>query len=387
MIDFKTLAMSATITGKDEWRANVLNAWHTSRSPGEDTPEELIQIDAPISEVCGGGIIRFTVPILFREILATYRDHQMWARTSRVDDLTKVWPITYYMSDEDIKSIRELALGMERDLRSGMNQDSYRYSLPLGYMTTLTCRFSIRSLIRIVQDFRLIASEYPRIHDPAAVFAELVRHELNGIGVPNEIINSYKPTKVWRRMGPERHKVAMRIADYIMIRRPMKIALRAQLVRHRSLSIRDSLPNLCDQENGAGILTRPISTPIDVEVMAHLDTWTDLISKRNCWVAQRDLWADLVDDVNKYTSSGRSMELPCKEGHCPFEADAMARIRREDPNPPCPRHINLSARAKEAIPNYWSERRELNSIMLDYMARTGKPAEFWRHEVLRLNAD
>ena len=60
-------------------------AWELSRSPDDATPlDTILSIDAPVNEI-PSVVLSIECTILEREIFASFRDHVMWARTSRVD--------------------------------------------------------------------------------------------------------------------------------------------------------------------------------------------------------------------------------------------------------------------------------------------------------------
>ena len=61
-------------------------AWELSRSPDDKTPlDTILSIDAPVNEV-PSIVMSVECTILEREIFASFRDHVMWARTSRRHD-------------------------------------------------------------------------------------------------------------------------------------------------------------------------------------------------------------------------------------------------------------------------------------------------------------
>ena len=60
-------------------------AWELSRSPDDTTPlDTILSIDAPVNEV-PSVVLSVQCTILEREIIASFRDRVMWARTSRVE--------------------------------------------------------------------------------------------------------------------------------------------------------------------------------------------------------------------------------------------------------------------------------------------------------------
>ena len=82
-------------------------AWELSRSKDDETPlKRILSIDAPVNEI-PSLVLNIECTILEREIFASYRDHVMWARTSRVDNplefRTDPWFYTYMDELDSLK--------------------------------------------------------------------------------------------------------------------------------------------------------------------------------------------------------------------------------------------------------------------------------------------
>jgi hypothetical protein len=136
--------------------SQIMHAWNYSR-PNETATdwEGVAKTDVPVNEFARFQV-RMEIPILLREWLVTFRDHVIWARTSRVDDLTS-WPI--YRNVSDLTIIREAYNRMIKDRRK--DQDHFRMHLPLGYMTGISASLSLRSWVKLVKSARATAARMP----------------------------------------------------------------------------------------------------------------------------------------------------------------------------------------------------------------------------------
>lgn len=308
--------------------------WRASRS--QDTPVDGVRlVDAPVNDF---PVVTLAVEctIAEREVFTSMRDHVLWARTSRVDN-----PLEFIVdpcfNSKDYEVHRD---DMREDLNNGKSQDEYRMHLPLVAMTSFTCQISMRSLIKIWYVFcdlcdDAIADEESAMYGVAA----------------NEIMKIIEHTGYKDAIGhiksidlfPEIEIGAGgRIGDMLSVYVPViPVALRAQVVRHRSLFVKDGIGDVL---RNAGDYV--IGNTIPMQVSADVETWRGIISKRQCWLAQHDLWKPIVDQVAGVM--GNMHMLPCSAYHgksvCPYEKDAELRYTSADPNPPCPMHAYLTDR-------------------------------------------
>jgi hypothetical protein len=82
---------------------------------------------------------------------------------------------------------------------------------------------------------------------------------------------------------------------------------------------------------------------VNVQVSGLMEDWHEVISKRSCWIAQYDLWSELLNQASSFFEDKQDL-LPCANGSCPYDGDAQARYTKEDPNAPCPIHASLNSR-------------------------------------------
>lgn len=332
--------------------ANLRHAqlgWELSRDSAQDYDIEAIKkVDAPVMELPSYLLLFEDFTILEREIFATPRNHVMWARTSRVDDplLFTVPPALKSLAHEIYRK------QMLEEKAKGATQDTWRYNLPLVANTAWTMRISVRDLNRMQSTFSYLAT---RAADPlAARFADVAACLAKYVG-------QHKPKGGMLCEGNHTSNLAnVRIGEMKFIRAKVPIALRAQLVRHRDIIFADDLFNrvICSDQ---GVFMQLHDT-VTMELCATDAVWDRVLSHRACWIAQADLWEPI-------TRKFGGALLPCKDGTCPFAVDAEARLTvGNDPNPPCPRYMNLHQLDKSS----W------RAPMLEAATRR---SEFWVNEV------
>ena len=370
--------ISIELIHADPWEDLIGRAWTNSR-PNVTSFEihEVLKIDTPVSEMAGV-VLHLTIPILFREIIASMRDHIMWARTSRVDNLTEVWPVIAEASEDVFLQIKQSAGAMAYDAMHGAGQDQFRQHLPLGYMTGLTMRFSIRSAVKLVGYFRQLNGE-KTLQDAAADFARKLAVVLESLGLPLEEllatikIPDYNPSPVVNTLTPR----GGRIGNMLTISQIMPLSLRAQVIRHRTLTVIDNLSAYFTEPNVWAI---KISDEMLVEISASAPTWREIVGKRNCWLAQADLWAPIVRQVAQLLHAEDGL-LPCSNGVCPYAGDCQERLRGADPGLPCPRHINLTQAWETPEVAALMAGKDLCAELERYAIASKRPLHIWGQEI------
>ena len=132
-------------------------AWELSRSPDDTTPlDTILSIDAPVNEI-PSVVMSVQCTILEREIFASFRDHVMWARTSRVDAPSEFVVPEYFQLSEDNDKIILLKEKIKADMDAGIIQDEYRLHMPISAMTSFTTRLSWRGLVKIYKLYQQLA--------------------------------------------------------------------------------------------------------------------------------------------------------------------------------------------------------------------------------------
>lgn len=316
-------------------------AWRLSR-PNESAfnVDDVLAIDVPVNEFADV-ILEVTAPILLREIICTLREHIVWARTSRVDDLSN-WPVWPGVAED--RRIKELK---EQYDQSRAAQDQRRMMLPLAYVTGFSLKLSLRTYIKLICMFRKMAmsGNYDvafralcrEMHNELAKHTEFMPSKVKRIieeegYQPLELFDVYVPGG-FGQFGYANHEHGI-VTVYLP---NISIALRAQIVRHRPIIFNDNFPAYFSE---TGLICRQDAV-VQMQLAMSVTTAEALIKKRNCWIAQTDIWREVVEKLNTVVDSESGLSLPCSNGKCPFERDNRLRIEGKDPNPPCPRYANL----------------------------------------------
>lgn len=355
----------------DDWKSLIKEAWSNSRpniNPDEINYDEVLKIDTPVSEI-PGVVLELEVPILFREILANMRDHVIWARTSRVDNLLEEWKIIDSVTAEDTIHLKKLTEQILSDSKT-QTQDDYRQHLPLGYMTGMTTRISIRSLFKIIKFFDYLAKTYPTISEASVDFSEKLKDILRVLEINvDEVSKSIKfQNLVPEYFSPKLGYNKVSSANHTVITALIPISLRAQLIRHRPISVVD---NLLDFIKNDQVWSLPISSMIVVEISASNSIWKSLVGKRIGWIAQSDLWSPITDAI---ISDGNVEDfmMDLSEGY-PYAGDNWERIKGTDPGVPDPLHV-LELSDEEF--KQWIT-PEMVDRMYQYVIDTNRPGQYW----------
>jgi hypothetical protein len=378
MTEIKLTPISIELIHADPWEELIGRAWTNSRpNVTEFDITEVLKIDTPVAEMAGV-VLHLTVPILFREIIASMRDHIMWARTSRVDNLTEVWPILDLASADEILSIDQQTKAMAYDIVNGASQDQFRQHLPLSYMTGLTVRLSIRSAIKLVGYFRHLLGTVS-LEEAAKDFALKLQVVLESLGLPMrelaEVIKvpDYCPAISSCPSLPR----GSRVGSIVTVSLQMPLSLRAQVIRHRTIICVDTLSTFFD---ALDVWSLTIAAPMTVQLSANIDTWKSIIGKRTCWLAQADLWGPIVKQVTSLLTLDEGL-LPCANGRCPYAGDCVERLRGTDPGLPCPRHINLTKSWKSPEVMQRLEASDFCAELERYAISSGRPMHVWGREI------
>jgi hypothetical protein len=373
-------SIAVKVLSCDNMHRDILEAWKISRpeiDPQTIDFNQICKIDAPINDLAGI-LLHIRAPVLFREVFATPRDHTMWARTSRLGDLSEPWPVHESLSGYDESKVEELYCRMQDERRAGERQDIYRRLMPLSFMTEFVTKMTLRSAVRMIKLFNSLATA-PAVGDAATQMAHSLLLALSRQGIPiYEIVKAAPNVPPATNIPSLVEPAASRKAGYIHVMTAVPMSLRAQIVRHRSILFTDGLVALL---NDPRIWHHPVSTHIGMELVASVEDWMRVVSKRNCWIAQSELWSPLLNLVNPlldpFLSEGVALPLPCASGKCHFAGDAEERLRpsNKDPGLPCPRHANLTQSA--VIPDKRLPMRE-------YVDQSERPRAFWNHEINRL---
>ena len=302
--------------------------WELSRSPDDTTPlDTILSIDAPVNEI-PSYVIGVECTILEREIFASFRDHVMWARTSRVDAPSefKAPDVFENRYKHHLAGIRDKIFGK---INEGVIQDEYRMLIPLCSITSFSTRLSWRGLIKLYKMYEHLAG----IDDYFSIGAKALDDAFD----LSEFAKNYSFADV---LPPIKNseKISERSGPMVTVFQEMPIGLRAQVVRHRNFTIHD---NLKDIIFGGDSWIKSIGDDMSVSISASAEFWKTVVNKRQCWIAQYGIWSGIIQEAQKFLDISEQ-DLPCSGGFCPYTRDAEIRHTDDDPGAPCPIHSKLS---------------------------------------------
>jgi hypothetical protein len=351
-------------------------AWGYSR-PNETVVliDDVIKVDTPVNEL-EDFILEVRCPIIIREMFFTQRDHVAWARTSRVDNLDD-WPVHYLWAD-DLMIVKAYALMQER--RKTETQDHFRLELPLCYMTGFTIKLSARTVMRFVAALHHLARQHRAgglvqmmLDEMAAALWSVVQLTPYGSLKPDaygklDLLPYYTVPSGDVAVG---HFVVIDFED-------IPIALRAQIIRHRPIMYRDTLLNYVIDH----AMCEPLTSPVYGQIMMTRETALAMVRKRNCWIAQEDLWSPIIQKINALFEKEQNVgvPLPCDStcGECPFGRDNMLRQEKKDPAPPCPIWLGVN----HIVPTF-----EQRIEIVDYMQQRPLTYHFWEQTYIKYIPD
>ena len=311
---------------------DAVEAWRRSRNlQGEYNLREIASVDAPVNEMPSALLHFKDFTILEREIFFSSRHHVAWARTSRVDD-----PLEFTVPEAFVSADQDHARQQMFDaIASGETQDNWRMHLPLVALTSWTARLSFRELHRLSSYFLYLGHRVRQsrlIDVKIALDAVIIKMNLPPMQPKTPQYLNEAP------MLPRYDNGRMQHGEFFIVDARVPVALRAQIIRHRDLMFADDYFQLLLRD----WRTLQLGSTVQMSISGRRDTWQAILSSRSCWIAQADLWQGITRLFNQTA-------LPCADGECPFSADAEARLTPgNDPNPPCPRYMNLKKLDKAA---------------------------------------
>lgn len=332
---------------------NIKDAWMISRPNEENFDSSVIDLDLPVNEF---KVLNISVEstILEREIFTSARNHVIWAQTSRVQNVLDFKTPDYLPKIDVFDSFRKEMIKSSKNNR----QDDYRLGLPILSMTKYSMSISYRNLMKIGEYFkhlRLVAADPIIKRVFLESFVEISSHK------NKNQTEEYSMMKTMNEYTPSEDFVFEGVKS---ISGKINFSLRAQLVRHRNLIVRDSL--ITEILNNKKLHQFRLSDEIFCSVFGTSEDIKSLVSKRSCWISNYKIWSGLIfQDLPN---------LPCDSGGCPFAADVKLRSDGKDPNPPCPIYM------KDNELNATTEQVDKMRKMVVVDDRPG----FWNHEINKL---
>lgn len=345
-------------------RNGIINAWEHSRPNFARSRSSLVSVfemDVPANEF---STLTFEVyaPIAIREVICSLRNHVVWARSSRVEDLSK-WEVWDGCTETEIANAHLLKTKMD-EARANAHQDDFRQHLPMSYMTNFSWQINVRDLVKFAIGL------YDAGTDLTSAFLNSVF-----LALPEDIYSpslrdlvsnrAFKPEKIFHQ--PLRFGEGA-IGEFIVVEAAIPLSLRAQLIRHRAIQINDTLKNIFNRD----CLSTPISNPIIVQMCMSVEFAKTLLEKRSCWIAQTDLWNSLLGKIADLIGGEFfAPPLPCSDGRCRVVPDNELRKANLDPAPPCPRAAKLE---KETM-------TDAHRVAAFAYASNRPFTEFWNKEI------
>jgi len=344
-----------------------LRAWEYSRSPGNTTAEEIFELNLPVNEM-PSAILEIESTILEREIIVSMRDHNVWARTSRVDDPLK-FDIPVIINLGKYKDLKEESISLMTDAKNiGMRQDEYRMLLPLIALTKYTISINLRSLILLRNFFKdLYDTGIYRSNLPPVILLGAYKNLSNVIVKMTGSANLDKYPNI-NLLPVLKEKTSGRHGGFITYSGTINFGLRSHLIRHRSVFMNDNLLEIINSESFDKLT---LESKVEINVTSSVEFWTRIVSNRSCWLAHYGMWKGLLDEVSKHIDSDIDKILPCSCGACPFGADNELRLENKDPNPPCPIYISNN--------NIVTNKKVIDE-MVNQMLEDERPV-FWAAEI------
>lgn len=346
----------------------VKAAWKHSRPADTDVNlTDVMKIDVPVNEM-EDFVLECHTPIIIREMLFSIRDHVAWARTSRVDNLME-WEVQHgYENDVEVRACYDMMLR----LKETQSQDNYREMLPLVYYTHYTLKLSARTLMKFA------AGVLDWLQDPSnplntgrgplwqmmdELYKELrsvISHSCYAI-LPARQYGSMELFPKATRRGVQSEVVV--VGGFVNLYfANLPIVLRAQIVRHRPITFRDTMFGYLNEAS----VTAPVNSKIAMEMVMPVEMALSMVRKRNCWIAQEDLWAPIIEALNAAIGDGDDFPLPCDgKTNCPVSRDNELRHGGKDPAPACPlwyyfERLQPSGEQRAAIMGY-AEKRTISA--------------------------
>lgn len=368
--------MFVKITNKPKLK-QALIAWKNSRPAEKDAKlDRMIDLDLPVNEFAQVNLF-IESTMIEREIIATMRNHVMWAQTSRVQNVLE-FEIDYKLNPEFKKHEEHYELlrsKMREQAKSGIRQDEYRILLPVVSTTKYSISTNLRMLIKVGLYFHQLSEQVPSFEFQFVRFGwmllEAAASALNDAGIKNadKIIHKYKPASILYDCNePIPVAISSKIGTMITASANIPFTLRAQLVRHRNIHFQDEFLNFLKNKN---VLSFTMQAPVTVQISGSDAEMTEVLSHRSCWIANYSIWADLLSKIQRNLAP-EADPLPCRDGSCPFHGDAVLRIEGKDPNPPCPVHMQLIGE---------SATEDEVDAMKQMVVSDNRPESFWSEKI------
>ncbi|KKM78043.1 hypothetical protein LCGC14_1363930 [marine sediment metagenome] len=322
--------------------------WDISRHSHDAKLQDVLKVDAPVNEM-PSAVLKITSTIIEREIIASLKEHVMWACSSRVDEVIE-FTLDRKASIKANKYAEVKRAYMKEEKARGVPQDKHRLNLPLLSMTTYIVRLSLRSCAVLKVYFEELAEygeeEGDIFRGASLMFKDCIMMMGSTYEYPFVELLGASPNHI----SPNSN-YAVRGGSFAIVNAYVPFSLRTHMIRHRLLDVRDQMREWIKH----GVSEKSIGDAMNISVSASVEAWSIIMKKRSCWLAQSGMWSLVLNPISEVLGLSKDV-LPCNDGVCPFNKDVQLRLEDRDPNAPCPRHaqINdyeLSKKHQRAIQN------------------------------------
>jgi len=351
-------------------------AWINSRPQADKrtTYRDIVELDLPTNEFANVNLF-IESSIVEREIISTMRNHVMWAQTSRVEKI-----LGFEMDHTTHTESQTFAINqkskMKRMAADGVRQDEFRLGLPLLARTKYSISVSFRTLVKLHKYFLWLSIQGGPLSQRFRVFAKHLFDVLVELRITHNDIEKYKTPVILSvdRLAGSYKAASSNSSGIITVTDKLPIHLRAQLVRHRGIGIRD---NFFDLITSNRVLESSLETVLNVTTYGTESDFAEVLSKRTCWVAHYKIWKGYLAMIERQSKDDGNKNLPCEMGSCPFAADVMLRYEGKDPNPTCPRFALLND-----LPVNETEKLKMSAMVTS----DNRPAQFWSPIIEKLRS-
>ena len=221
-------------------------AWDFSRPRKQSVTEleEVLPVDAPVNDF-PSLVLQIESTIIEREIIASLRDHVMWAQSSRAEDMLK-FIVPHWIYEEYSEVFERMRTSMQYQKDNGDRQDEYRLHTPILSNTKYMIRLSMRTTAKLAMHFRRLSMDcinpYTQLFENASLDLWEVLRRFTGVN-SFELLYNYTPINL---NPPVSVEGSGRVGDFIIITQTMPFSLRTHLIRHRTLQVVDNIRYFID---------------------------------------------------------------------------------------------------------------------------------------------
>ncbi len=261
----------------------------------------------------------------FRELIFGLRPYFTWSATSRVNPILET-QFPSYLDEQRRKEVEDRMDLVIANIDKDIHQDLNRLNLTLGYMGMYTLTLDFRTLIGTIKWIKKYVPLY---------------FEHYGLPIEKQLKINVDDYDYGYPVGidfpSEGGDEFIRHSDNSIYQTiDISIGMRAQLVRHSALVIKDSLPSEM-MDDVQLYESRGLDSSVRVSLNGPEGVFENMVKHRVCYLAQIDMWSVLTLPWIKESKS-IAQWLPCSGNgrKCRYKEDMKGRIEGKDPGMVCP---------------------------------------------------